>query len=197
MKKVLLAAYLLFMVLLIYSCSNQSEPVKISENQKQEMRKSAKEFMSILKSVLIREIQSGGVTNAVSVCSDSAQMLTNKFGLERGIFVRRVSFKNRNENNYPDNYESNILSQFELMKQNGELNENSENIQIVTEDDFTYLKYMKPIFVQVECLNCHGNQNQIMQSASEIIKRKYPKDKAFGYAVGDLRGAVLVKKIIE
>jgi hypothetical protein len=197
MKNYLLILFISLIFLLIYSCTKQAEQIQVSESQKQEMRKSAKDFLSGLRSVLIREIQSGGVVNAVTVCSDSAQILTNQFGLERGVFIRRVSYKNRNQNNHPDEYESGILSQFEHMKQNGELTENSESIQIVREGDFTYLKYMKPIFVQAECLTCHGNQEQIDQSTKMIIGHKYPNDKAFDYSAGDLRGAVSVKKLIE
>ncbi len=77
------------------------------------MRTTATDFMKDLKSILIKQMQTGGVLQAVSVCSDTAQVLTNNFGVERGIYIKRVSLKNRNPNNFPDDFEKRILNQFE------------------------------------------------------------------------------------
>jgi hypothetical protein len=56
---------------------------------------------------------------------------------------------------------------------------------------------MKPIIVQVECLNCHGSRTDIMPDVKNLIAQNYPGDKAIGYKMGDLRGAVSIKKVIE
>jgi hypothetical protein len=187
---------LLFILLMFFlSCSeNQKE---VSEDQLIGMRTTATDFMKDLKSILIEKIQSGGVLNAVSVCSDTAQVLTNKFGMERGIYIKRVSLKNRNPNNYPDDLEKGILNQFELLQQNKELNNKTEFAEIITEGDYKYLRYLKPIIVQAECLNCHGSQTEIMPDVKNLIAQNYPDDKAIGYKTGDLRGAVSIKKVIE
>jgi hypothetical protein len=113
------------------------------------------------------------------------------------VFVRRVSFKNRNEGNSPDEYEKNILNKFQVMKNGGKLTENPENIEIIIEDESKFLRYMKPIFIQAECLNCHGSETDIQKETRELIAEKYPNDKAIDYKLGDLRGAVSVKKVIE
>ncbi|MDH3268745.1 MAG: DUF3365 domain-containing protein, partial [Ignavibacteria bacterium] len=60
-----------------------------------------------------------------------------------------------------------------------------------------YLRYLKPIIIQAECLNCHGSQTEIMPDVRNLITQKYPDDKAIGYKPGDLRGAVSIKKAIE
>ena len=153
--------------------------------------------MKELKSVLIKEIQQGSVLRAVAVCSDTAQLLTNEFGLKRGVFVRRVSFNNRNKNNYPDEYEKQILNKFKVMQNGGKLSETSENIEIIIEDGSKYLRYLKPIFIQAECLNCHGSEADMQKETRELIAEKYPNDKAKDYKLGDLRGAVSVIKVIE
>ena len=155
------------------------------------------EFMKKLKSILIKEIQQGGVLSAVAVCSDTAQLLTNNFGLQRGVFVKRVSFNNRNEGNFPDEYEKQILNNFKEMHKNNRLMETSENIEIIIEDESKYLRYLKPIFIQAECLNCHGSETDMRQETKELIAEKYPNDKALNYKLGDLRGAVSIKKVIE
>ena len=51
--------------------------------------------MESLKSVLVKEMQTNGIVSAVSVCSDTAQILTNNYGVNKGIYIKRVSFKNQ------------------------------------------------------------------------------------------------------
>ena len=184
----------LLFILLISCRENKKE---VNDNQLIAMRASASDFMKDLKSILVKQIQSGGILQAVSVCSDTAQLLTNNFGVKRGIFIKRVSLKNRNSNNYPDDFEKRILNQFELLHQNNELNSDSEFYEIISEGDYNYLRYMKPIIVQAECLNCHGSQTDIKPEVKELIAQNYPDDKAIGYNIGDLRGAVSIKKVVE
>ena len=194
MKYYIISIAVLFSLILI-SCSENK--VEIKEDQIVGMRTTAMEFMKDLKGVLISQIQTNGVLKAVSVCSDTAQVLTNNFGIQRGVYIKRVSFKNRNVNNSPDDFEKKVLSKFELLHQNKELNSETEHAEIVQEGEFKYLRYLKPILVQAECLNCHGSENDIMPEVKQLIAQEYPNDKAVGYKVGDLRGAVSLKKVIE
>lgn len=186
-----------FSALIYISCKTDNVPGLITEAQKQEMRGNATEFMANLKAILLREMEIGGPQNAVAVCSDTAQVLTNNFGLQRGVYIRRVSFKNRNINDYPDEFESKVLQQFEQMKYEGNLSKQSEYIEIVKENDHKYLRYMKPIFVGAVCLNCHGSNSDISETVKELLSKNYPDDKARNYKTGDLRGAISVRKLIE
>ena len=185
----------LFFLLSLISCSENK--VEISEDQVVGMRATSIEFMKSLKGVLINQIQTNGVVEAVSACSDTAQVLTNNYGIKKGVFIRRVSFNNRNENNYPDDFEKKILNKFELLRQNNELNDKTEHFEIVKEGEFKYSRYLKPILIQAECLNCHGIENEILPEVKELIAQTYPDDKAIGYSIGELRGAVSVKKVVE
>jgi len=193
--KYLFSVSVLFFLFLVPGCSDKK--TEVSEDQLEGMRATSMEFMKTLKGILINQIQTKGVVQAVSVCSDTAQVLTNNFGLQKGVYIRRVSLKNRNENNYPDDFEKKVLSKFELLKQNNELNERTEHFEIVNEGEFTYLRYLKPIMVQAECLNCHGSESDMMPEIKKLITQTYPNDKAFGYSTNDLRGAVSVKKAID
>ena len=193
--KYLISGSALIIFMLFFSCNEKR--TEVSEDQIAGLRTTSMEFMKSLKGILINQIQTKGVLQAVSVCSDTAQVLTNNFGLQKGVFIRRVSFKNSNENNYPDEYEKKVLNKFELLKQNNELDGNTEHFETVKEGEFTYLRYLKPILIQAECLNCHGNRDEILPEVKELIALKYPGDKAIGYSVGDLRGVVSVKKVIE
>ena len=194
MLKSVIATTIFFSVLFLSCAENK---VEISENQVAGMRATAMEFMKDLKGILINQIQTNGILQAVSVCSDTAQVLTNNFGVEKGVYIKRVSLKNRNVNNAPDDFEKMILNKFTMMQQNNELNNETEYAEIVEEGEFKYLRYVKPILVQAECLNCHGSENEIMPEVKQLISQAYPDDKAVGYKIGDLRGAVSLKKAIE
>ena len=193
--KYFISAAVIFLALFNFGCSENKTDV--SEEQVIGMRTTAMEFMKNLKGVLITQIQTSGVLQAVSVCSDTAQILTNNFGVQKGVFIKRVSFKNRNANNSPDDFEKKVLNKFELLNQNKELNETTEYVEIVQEGEFRYLRYLKPIVLQAECINCHGSEADIMPEVKQLIAQEYTDDKAVGYRIGDLRGAVSLKKVIE
>ncbi len=194
MKKLLILNVLIIFGL-ISGCSENK--IEVSENQIAGMRATAVEFMKDLKSILINQIRTNGMLSAVSVCSDTAQILTNNFGVQKGVYVKRVSLKNRNVNNAPDDFEKRVLNKFTLMQLNNELYDDSEYAEIVEEGEFKYLRYLKPILVQAECLNCHGSENDISPEVEQLINQEYPNDNAVGYKIGDLRGAVSLKKNIK
>ena len=187
----------LLILILIISCGEKPQEVQITENQKKEMRENASDFMVQLKNILIKQIKSEGTLSAVAVCSDTAQVLTNNFGLKKGVYIKRVSFKNRNKHSLPDEFEARILKEFEQIKKEGKLNSDTEHFEIIIENDYQYLRYMKPIKIGAACLKCHGNEEKISTEVKELIVKKYPDDKAVGYKNGDLRGAVSIKKLID
>lgn len=194
MKKLLIFC-ILSILLLPLSCTQNKKP-EISEELKKGLRADAIAFTQTLRSVLIKEIQTGGILKAVAVCSDTAQILTNKYGVEKGIFIKRVSFKNRNPNNFPDEFESRVLKMFEDLKSKNQLTPETEYAEVIDENGILKVRYLKPIIVQPECLNCHGPQEQISPSVMETINRIYPNDKAKNYQIDDLRGAVSIQKTL-
>jgi hypothetical protein len=193
MKKLLFSV--LFLFILFISCTQTPKP-EITEQLKSALRSDAKTFMESLKSVLIKEIQTHGIVSAVSVCSDTAQLLTNNYGISKGIYIKRVSFKNRNPMNVPDEFESKVLKMFEEMYSKNQINPETEYVELIEEDGISKVRYMKPIFVQPECLNCHGTEEQISTQVKDAINKIYPDDKAKGYQMGDLRGAVSIQKTL-
>ncbi|MDH3975896.1 MAG: DUF3365 domain-containing protein [Deltaproteobacteria bacterium] len=58
----------------------------------------------------------------------------------------------------------------------------------VTLKDRNFVKYSRPVYVEKACLNCHGEK----EKRPEFIKKKYPRDKAYGFKVGHLRGIIQV-----
>jgi len=193
-KKIFLSA-IFVTSLFIFSCYDKE--IEVTEEQKEQMRTTAADFMSELKATLMNQIETKGLLSALNVCSDTAQVLTNEFGLQRGVFIKRVSLKNRNENNFPDDFEQRVLNTFSEILENNKLDEKTEHAELVEEGEFTYLRYMKPILVQAICLNCHGGVGCIWEEASKLIDERYPNDKARKYELDELRGAVSIKKLIE
>jgi hypothetical protein len=194
MKKLIFIA-LFFFSLFYFGCGEKPEP-EITDTLKAGLQKDAKDFTESLKSILMKEIQTNGIISAVSVCSDTAQILTNNYGITKGIFIKRVSFKNRNPNNQPDEFEAKALKYFEELKSSGKLDETSEYFDIVEDNGVKVIRYFKPIIVQAPCLNCHGSAMEIMPDVKKIIESKYPSDKALNYKVGDLRGAISIQKAL-
>ena len=169
---------------------------KESENAKykSELENYANSYMKELKSVLMSNMKEGGPFQAVNVCSDTAAQLTESFSANKGVIVRRISFKNRNVHNFPDPHKVDILKNFESQFAENKLDKNS---YVIFEDKLegkSTITYAKPIFIEAPCLNCHGNDNQLSSDVKEILSEKYPADKAKGYEIGDLRGAITVTK---
>lgn len=194
MKKII-SLSMLIIFLITLSCSEKPKP-ELTDQIKNGLRKDAKEFMESLKSILVKEMQTNGIVAAVSVCSDTAQILTNDYGVKKGIYIKRVSFKNRNQNNIPDEFETKALQYFEELKISGKLSETTEFIDIEELNGVKKVRYLKPIIVQAPCLGCHGTQENIGADVKNILNEKYPNDKATGYQMDDLRGAVSISKTL-
>ena len=180
--------------LFAFACGDSKTSKVNPDDYKSELRTHAKEFMTELKTVLQKNMKEGGPLQAVSVCSDTAQLLTQKYAKNNELTIRRVSLKNRNSNNIPNDFEESVLNDFESLFAAGKLTDETEVIKQVTENDIEMIKYMKPIFIDAPCLLCHGQQSEILPQVAEIIKNNYPYDKATGYKIGDLRGAISISK---
>ena len=139
------------------------------------------------------EVRVRGPAGALQQCSKIALGLAKQHE-EEGWRVRRVSVKYRNPADAPDEYEARVLDEFAALKAKGELQVDTEHAEVVTEEGRRYLRYMKPIVLgSPVCLSCHGGPDEISPEIKPELQRLYPQDKATGYRVADLRGAVSVK----
>lgn len=149
--------------------------------------------LGLLLQQLLGEELKHGPDAAVKSCSEAAQVVTEEFGKERELDIRRVSLKYRNPKDQPDEYEAARLKEWEAAAKAGK--PPAERYETVTENGRRFLRYMKPITVQGVCLVCHGARDKIAPEVREVLDARYPRDKATGYSAGDLRGAFTV--IIE
>ncbi|WP_457640288.1 Tll0287-like domain-containing protein [Persephonella sp.] len=145
-------------------------------------------LLSELKSELKKALKTKGPVDAIEVCSKKALTITQEVAEEIGdIQIKRTSFKYRNPNNKPDQYEAQALKFFEeTLKKTGKLPP-----YYIQKVDGEY-RYYKPLKIQPVCLTCHGDPKHMDEKVVQKLKELYPQDKATGYKIGDFRGVIRV-----
>lgn len=152
-------------------------------------------LMQELGAALKKEIAAGGPESAVNVCTDIAPALARKFSLENGWRVTRVSLKARNAMlGAPDAWEQQALAEFDSRAKAGEGADKLEYSAIVDEPSGRYFRYVKALPVQPLCLTCHGQPELISDAVKANLAKIYPHDRAVGYALGQVRGAISIKR---
>ena len=53
---------------------------------------------------------------------------------------------------------------------------------------------MKALPVQQVCLACHGPADKLTPEVSAKLRALYPEDKGVGYNIGQIRGAMTIRK---
>ena len=180
---------------LFISCNKETKmDEKSLEEYHQEFKKYTSDYLTGLKAVLKRNIKIGGPIKGVTVCADTASDLTDMFSDAIELKVKRVSFKNRNPNNVPDEIEAKVLHKYEALLKKNKLTSGTETFGKYNLNGKEILRYMKPIIIEKKCLVCHGNKKTIPKNVSKFLKIKYPNDKATNYSVGELRGVISITK---
>ena len=154
----------------------------------EEAKAAVQAFSGALKGELESAIKTGGPVEALKVCNTKAPEITKTVSSEKGLQISRVSLKNRNPSNAPNDWQTDVLKQFETRKAGGEDMANMAYAEVVGNE----FRFMKAIPTGTLCLNCHGTQ--ISPAITAKLGELYPQDKATGFQEGDLRGAVVVVK---
>ncbi len=116
----------------------------------------------------------------------AGSQVANDFSLMTGHILKQTSLKIRNPSNAPDEWEKKVLKFMET----SEYSHGRGFGETVKANGNKIYRYMKPIYVEVACLQCHGNEEKVKPAIRQFLKRKYPFDEAFGYKEGDLRGGI-------
>jgi hypothetical protein len=119
--------------------------------------------------------------------------MTEAIGKKHALDIRRVSDRWRNPLDQPDGFERSVLTQFSDALRETTLTDASEYSCVVLEDGKRILRYMKPIRILGMCTACHGEPSRMDHAVRDLIGNRYPDDRATGYAIGDLRGAVSIR----
>ena len=188
MRKVLLA-----LGLLVGSVSYADEATMLNE-----ARSIAEMMPTRLNQVLVEEIDTKGQVGAISVCRDKAPMMARAMSDKTGWAIRRVSLRNRNPKATPDPWESAVLQEFDRRVAAGASPIGLEMAAtVVTESGFQVVRYMKALPTREGCMQCHGNPDFMSPAVLQTLKELYPDDKALGYNVGEVRGAISMQKPLQ
>ncbi len=149
-----------------------------------------------LLDVLNTQIAKDGPASAVAVCNEKAPQMAKAASEQTGWAIRRVSLRNRNPKAVPDAWELAALKDFDQRAAAGESPATLEKYGVVASANGNEYRYMKALPVQAMCLACHGTADAIPPEVAEKINATYPADKAVGYSVGDIRGAITIRKAL-
>lgn len=147
-----------------------------------------------LLSLLTAEIKKGGPEGAIAVCREKAPQMAKEASEKTGWNIRRVSLKNRNPKAVPDAWERAVLEEFDRRAAAGESPASLEKGELVADGDGKVYRYMKALPTVDLCLNCHGNPEKMSPAVKARLGELYQDDKAVGYAAGEIRGAITLKR---
>jgi hypothetical protein len=148
----------------------------------------SKKLLKTLGGNLKKRMKKGGPADALTFCAMNAADLTAKVDHELGkdVSIKRITLKPRNPANEAQGDEKAVLEALQTLNQN-HVKLPGHLIQ-KTADGY---KYYKPLVITKKvCLKCHGSN--IDPKLKAQIDKHYPTDKARGYKMGDLRGAIVV-----
>jgi hypothetical protein len=147
-----------------------------------------------LLQALTDAIAKSGAADAVTVCQDIAPKMAKAASEQSGWQIRRVSLRNRNPKAVPDAWEREGLEDFDRRAAAGEAPAGLERATVQTVDGKPVQRYMRALPTQGLCLGCHGPVEQLAPGVAERLKALYPDDRAVGYSLGQIRGAMTLKR---
>ena len=181
--------------LVLSSILFSSAYLSAEESQQQmlkESRQAIQQFAKHLKGELQTAMKKGGPTNAIQICNEKAMDIAADESKKSGVTLSRTSLQIRNPKNEAEAWEKTVLQQFVERKSKGESLKKMEFSETIDVDGKKQFRYMKAMAIGQPCLHCHGDK--VLPEVSDKLTRLYPDDAARGYKLGDLRGAIVLKK---
>jgi hypothetical protein len=161
----------------------------------EQSRTAATGLQKQLGAALMKEIQASGPEGAIGVCRTLAPGIAGDLSAQNGWRVTRVSLKVRNPVlGTPGAWEQSVLLDFDRRNAAGERAETLEVGEVVEEPGGRYFRYMRALPVQALCTDCHGPADSLKSEIKARLAAQYPHDRATGYAAGQLRGAISIKR---
>jgi len=174
------------------SCDQNMEALKT------QIDKVSDEFIAKLSSALKNTLKADGPVTAIEVCKTIAPSLTNTLSVREGWNISRVSLRARNSMiGSPDVWEQDQLIKFDEMSAENAAGPIAAVSEIVEEPQGRYLRHIRPLKVQPVCLTCHGTKDDLPEKVAAKLEELYPHDRATGYAIGQTRGALSIKVLLQ
>lgn len=181
------APLLLVAVLAVAACNGDATH---DDRFVQQASERAADFQAALKQELTAAMQKGGPAAAIEVCSTRATALAIERSTD-GLRVRRIGTRTRNPGNASSSQDEQLLKQFAAQPA-----DDMHAITLVDGSKGTKSHYV-PIHVAAPCLACHGKRESLSPEVTAALAARYPGDRATDYALGELRGAVVVEQVAK
>lgn len=161
-----------------------------------ETRKTALPVLPRVIGAMQAAVKEQGAVGAIPVCKEKAPALLQEMRQQTGWDIRRVSLRTRHPaTGTPDAWEARQLADFDIQVANGARAEQLEvGAIVVAADGQRSYRYLKALPVAEVCLSCHGPADTLSPDLKAALARDYPQDRATGYAVGEVRGALSVRR---
>ena len=185
----------LCLVMLAMSSSSDQQIASDGQSQTAAAKTAIRDLADALQKELKGAMQTAGPVAAIGLCNTRAMPITQEIAIDQGLSLSRVSLKNRNPANQPNEWQAAVLKGFEQQKSSGKEIGTlawSETVEVDGEREF---RFMKAIPTQSVCLHCHGTD--ISPEVNQILAVLYPQDRATGYREGDIRGAFVVSRTLS
>ena len=138
---------------------------------------------AVLGKNLMQAIQKDGTLGALTFCNEKAYPLTDSMAVVQQANIKRISDKPRNQDNQASNDE---LQYIETFKQ---IIAAEDALKPIVKESDTKVQVYYPILTNAMCLQCHGEPNKNIAAATlKKLTILYPRDKAIGYDVNEVRG---------
>ncbi|ALO45042.1 Tll0287-like domain-containing protein [Pseudohongiella spirulinae] len=174
---------------LVMLASCQQEAVEPPSDMVAEAQAISGQFVGTLLPTLQAAMQAGGPVRGIEVCSVAAPQIAADLSRDSGWDVSRVSLKARNqETAIPDDWETQVLQDFDRRQQAGEAAGQINQAAVVNGE----LRYMQAQPAGELCLTCHGTD--ISSDVRAALNEHYPGDAATGYMAGQIRGAISIRR---
>jgi len=146
-----------------------------TDDQQAKMLAAKDTLFEMLSGRLMQAMADGGPAAAILVCQKEAPQIAKSVGEQQGVSIGRTGVRLRNSNNQPPSWAAELVEA------------KTDQPTFVNLSDNKVAAFL-PIKLQVQCLMCHGPNEQIAPDVKDQLRKVYPDDQATGCHEGDLRG---------
>lgn len=160
-----------------------------------EARETADALLGMIRGELVRAMETSGPLRGIITCKYSVPEITSNLSRQKGWKVSRVSLRPRNPAlGEADAWEQRLLMNFEQRQARGEPASALEHAEIVSEPTGPTFRYIRALTLQPLCMTCHGDN--LTEAVKAQLNVEYPADRAVGYKLGQVRGAITIKRLL-
>ena len=129
---------------------------------------------------LDHKLAEGGPALAFEACHIEPTDLARRLGRYEGIAAGFTSDRLRNPTNKPKGWAAELVT--------AHAGRRAREVDGFAVDLGTRIGVLRPMFEHETCASCHGPLERLTPAVRRLIAERYPNDRAFGFADGEIRG---------